>query len=217
MPEFEQSRIDAAYAHLDSVDEVFRSQRFGWNQDHGTYEYGGNLFDELVKEITYQGISGASADAAYAKLRQSCRVSEEDPIRPEDILNATSDQLSTPTTGLTTNKIRSLRDLASRVASGDLDLSLDHLDSCSDEELERQLGSVFGVGPGTVNHYRRYTLGHLDVINPANKKIQRGLQLAYSLKVLPSTEQAESMMAKWIPYRAIGQWHMWKLGNEDRG
>ena len=217
MPEYSKSRIDSAYAHLDAVDEVFRQQRIGWNQDHGAYQYGGDPFDQLVREIAYQGISGPSADAAYGKLRRACLVPEGQLIGPEHILNATAGQMNVSITGLTQSKIKSLQDLAARVASGDLNLTLAHLDSLAGDELERQLCAVHGIGPGTVNHYRRYTLGHLNVINPSNRSIQRGLQLAFGLQAMPSTEQAENMMEKWTPYRAVGQRHMWMLGKENPG
>ena len=217
MPEYSKSRIDSAYAHLDAVDEVFRQQRIGWNQDHGMYHYGGDPFDQLVREIAYQGINGPSADAAYRKLRRACLVQDGQLIRPQHILEATAEQLHTRTTGLTESKIKSLQDLATRVASGDFDLTIEHLDSLAGDELERQLCEVHGIGPGTVNHYRRYTLGHLNVINSSNRSIQRGLQLAFGLQAMPSSEQAENMMEKWTPYRAVGQWHMWMLGKENPG
>ena len=214
MPEFSQSCIDAAYAHLRDVDNVVRGQLYGWQQDHGTYWWGGDLFHKLAWEIAYQNMTGEYADSVCDKLRRVLRIPTDEPLAPE-LIERLADVEIKESTGLTLNKSRAVLDLSRRVSSGELTLDLSYLDSLQERELEEEIKG-FGIGPTTINHYRRYTLGHLDVINPTDHAIQRGLQLAYHLPSQPTSEQAEALMAKWSPYRAVGQWHMWELGQAKK-
>lgn len=213
MPTFRQSRIEAAYAHLKDVDSTLAAIFDDWPVEHGWFWHGGDLFDRLVAEICYQGITGASADAAHRKLKCSLGLGQEEPTTPELILEMTEAQFRT--SGLAGRKWKYLRDLANRVQRGDLVLEMDHLDGLSETELVEALSAVYGIGPVTINHYRRYTLGHLDVIYPGGKAIQRGLQIAYRLSERPDESKAAGIMAAWSPYRAVGQWHMWMLGSSN--
>jgi DNA-3-methyladenine glycosylase II len=114
--------------------------------------------------------------------------------------------------GLSAGKMRSLRDLAGRCLSGELDLA--ELPSLPDEEVVARLLPVHGIGRWTAEMFLIFSLGRLDVLPLADLGLRAGVRLHYELPDLPAKEHLIERAEAWRPYRSIATWFMWRgLGN----
>ena len=78
------------------------------------------------------------------------------------------------------------------------------------EELNKRLVSVFGIGPWSVNMFEIFCLGRLDIFSSKDA----GLRLAMnnSKMVQPDSDwiKYDEYAKKWSPYRTIAALHLWK-------
>src|SRR5580693_7547119 len=95
----------------------------------------GSHFAGLVEAIVYQQLAGAAAAAIHRRLVASLN----DDVQPEVLLALSDETLRA--VGLSANKARSLRDLASKVLDGTVILSPRGLSRQSDEEVIARLSS----------------------------------------------------------------------------
>src|SRR6266700_3482752 len=89
----------------------------------------GAHFAGLVEAIVYQQLAGAAANANHRRLVAAL----DDDVRPEALLALSDETLRGA--GLSANKARSLRDLATKVLDGTVVLSPRGLSHRSDEEV----------------------------------------------------------------------------------
>ena len=80
----------------------------------------------------------------------------------------------------------------------------------NNEELNKRLVSVFGIGPWSVNMFEIFCLGRLDIFSSKDA----GLRLAMnnSKMVQPDSDwiKYDEYAKKWSPYRTIAALHLWK-------
>ena len=114
-------------------------------------------FAALVQAIVYQQLAGAAARAIHGRLVAAL----DNEVEPEALLALPDETLRA--VGLSTNKVRSLRDLATRVLDGTVVLSPRGLSRQSDEEVIARLSTVRGIGPWTAQMFLMFQLRRLDV------------------------------------------------------
>src|SRR4051794_21664951 len=111
-------------------------------------------FAELVRAICYQQLAGAAARAIHGRVEA---LYDGTPT-PEAVL-ATPDA-ALRGAGLSANKLASIRDLATRVELGEV--QLDRVSRLPDDEVVRELTLVRGIGRWTAEMFLMFQLGRLD-------------------------------------------------------
>jgi DNA-3-methyladenine glycosylase II len=171
--------------------------RFSAN-DSGTH------FDALVRAIVYQQLSGKAAATILGRVLE--RFGGNFPT-PSALLAAPEEDLRSA--GLSRQKLSSLRDLALHVESGEL--MLDEVALLPDEEVERQLVMVKGIGQWSAQMFLMFRLGRPDVMPAADLGIRKGVQMLDSLSGLPAPAAVAARAEPWAPYRSLASWYLWRL------
>lgn len=168
-----------------------------------TLRHNSDRFAVLVHSIISQQISTKAASAIRGRLLAS--------MGPLGITAASlrkATELKLRKVGLSTPKIRYLRDLADKVHQGHV--PLDHLHELSDEEVIEYLVAINGIGPWTAQMFLIFSLGRLDILPAADFGLRAGVQRHYKLRKLPDKNRLHRLAEPWRPYRSIGTWYIWR-------
>lgn len=110
--------------------------------------------------------------------------------------------------GLSGNKLAAIRDLASKVRSGEVDVS--DLGDQSDDEIVRRLTSVRGVGPWTAHMYLMFRMHRPDVWPVGDLGVRSGFAKIHALAGLPSQKDLEPLGEAYRPWRSAAAWYCWR-------
>ena len=102
--------------------------------------------------------------------------------------------------GLTGARVKTLRALATEVASGRL--SLEPL--ADRDEVRARLGALPGIGPWTVEYVAMRALGDPDAFPATDLVLKRAL-----------TDSTQDRSEQWRPWRAYAAMHLWKSTTEE--
>ena len=173
-------------------------------QEVGAYEIKirKDAFRSLVEAIIYQQLAGSAAAVIYNRF-----VKIHGRFPEANQLLATPDS-ALRTAGLSSRKIEYLKDLSSKVADGQLKLSL--LREMGDEQVIEHLLQGKGIGRWTAERFLIFCLGREDVLPVGDLGLRKAMQKTYGLRQLPSPEVMHNIAQLWRPYRSIGTWYMWK-------
>ena len=169
----------------------------------------GTHFDAVMRAIIFQQLSGQAAGTIHRRFQEL--YGGRDPS-PKELLRTSDAKLRA--VGLSGQKTRYLKDLATRVESGEC--PIDSLDELSDDEIIEALTSVKGVGRWTAQMFLMFRLGRPDVLPDLDLGIQKGIKLAYKLRKHPVPKRVLKIGAKWAPYRTIASWYLWRLLDVDK-
>ena len=165
-------------------------------------------FQSLVLFILEQQVSLASAAAAYTKVRTRIGVME-----PVALLATTPEELRID--GVSRQKDRYLRALATAVSSGELDLAA--LDELTDDEVRRELMALPGIGSWTADVYLLACLNRPDLWPVGDRALQVAVAEALRLDVVPVKDELEAIGERWRPYRSTAARLLWHGYLERRG
>lgn len=169
----------------------------------------GTHFEALTRSIVYQQLSGKAAGTILSRVHA---LYPDNRPTPEAVLASTDEQLRAA--GLSRQKIGYLRDLSSKVVSGEL--PLDALEGMSDDELISHLVQVKGIGRWTAQMFMMFRLGRPDVLPELDLGIQNAIKRAYSKRTRPTPKQVKRIGAKWSPHSTVACWYLWRsLDNGD--
>jgi DNA-3-methyladenine glycosylase II len=163
----------------------------------------GAHFDHVLRAIVYQQLSGKAAATILARVH--ALYGDRAPT-PAELAATPAARLRRA--GLSRQKLRYMKDLARRAASGRL--ALDALDGLPDAAVIEALTAVHGVGVWTAQMFLMFRLGRLDVLPVLDLGIQKGMQHTYGLRRLPTPVQMERVAAAWRPYRSVACWYLWR-------
>ena len=110
--------------------------------------------------------------------------------------------------GLSNAKVEYLRDLATRVKDGRLDLA--RLKDLSDEDVCAELVQVKGIGRWSAEMFLIFHLGRHDVISAGDLGIRRAIQVAYGMDDLPGPEDIDRIAEPWRPHRTLAGLYLWR-------
>ncbi|HEY8857957.1 MAG TPA: hypothetical protein VIM27_00800, partial [Gaiellales bacterium] len=130
-----------------------------------------------------------------------------DDVEPEALLALSDETLRA--VGLSTNKVRSLRDLATKVLDGTVVLSPRGLSRQSDEEVIASLSTVRGIGPWTAQMFLMFQLRRLDVWPVGDYGVRHGYGLAWNVPT-PTARELEPLGEPYRPYRTVVAWYCWR-------
>jgi len=160
-------------------------------------------FAVLVRSIVAQQISGKAARSISARLEQSLGKLG---LHPKAIARA--DEATLRAAGLSTAKMRAVRDLAARVLDGSV--VLDNLHELDDEAIIGHLTPVRGIGRWTAEMFLIFGLGRLDVLPLADLGLRVGVQRQLGLKQIPDKKHITEIAEAWRPYRTVATWYLWR-------
>lgn len=159
-------------------------------------------FRALVHAIISQQLSAkASAtierrfDALFAGNRPT----------PREVLEQPDERLRAA--GMSSQKIRYVRDLCARVGEGALDLHA--LNTLPDDAVIAALTQVKGIGRWTAEMFLMFRLHRPDVLPVGDLGIVKAVQKAYGLRTAPTTERLLKLGEPWRPYRSVACWYLW--------
>jgi DNA-3-methyladenine glycosylase II len=192
-----------ARRHLSRVDPVLAAliRRVGpCRLGHGPVR---DPFQALLRAIVSQQLSVKAANTIFERLLTLFPGGRAEPARllvfaDEDLRRA----------GLSGQKIRYMRDLATRVLDGRLRLA--RLDRLSDQEVLQALTEVKGIGRWTAEIFLMFKLGRLDVLPADDLGLLNAAQGLYALRRRPAPARLLRMGEAWRPYRSVACWYLWR-------
>ncbi len=155
-------------------------------------------FIDLVESIVSQQLSGKAAKTIFGRVKEG--VGE---VTPENILKVSDEKFRS--FGLSRQKLSYIKDLSQKVK--DKTLKIKTLNKLSDEEVERELVLVKGIGVWTAQMFLMFTLGRSDVFPSGDLGIKNGITklLKKELKV----QEMEQFAIRWKPFRTVASWYIW--------
>jgi DNA-3-methyladenine glycosylase II len=198
IPALTEADLAAAVAVLAARDPglAMIAARFGvpplWAREPG--------FATLVHLVLEQQVSLTSAKAAFDRL-----VAATDPLTPASLLRLDDAELLA--IGFSRQKTRYARALAEAVASGDLDL--DALPGADDDEVDRRLTSVPGIGPWTATIYRLMVLLRPDAWPVGDIALAQAVADTRGLDGRPTPGELQAIAEDWRPWRAVAARMLW--------
>jgi DNA-3-methyladenine glycosylase II len=159
-------------------------------------------FAALVEAIVYQQLAGAAARAIHGRLILACTTTWSPkrcwhcPMRHSAV-------------GLSTNKLRSLRDLATKVLDGTVILFPRDLSGQSEDEVVARLSTVRGIGPWTAHPLLMFQLRRLDVWPVVDLGVRHGYGFAWEVPT-PTPRELEPLGEPYRPYRTVVAWYCWR-------
>ncbi|HBH52213.1 MAG TPA: DNA-3-methyladenine glycosylase 2 family protein [Planctomycetaceae bacterium] len=163
----------------------------------------GARFPMLVRSILSQQISGKAARSIETRLRDRLKPFR---VTPEAIASLSAEELRG--VGVSPQKARSLHDLASRVAQGEVRLS--RMGRMSDDEVIAELIQVRGIGVWTAQMFLMFSLGRPDVFPHDDFGIRSALKRLHRLSELPDRATSHHLASPWRPYATIASWYCWR-------
>jgi len=160
-------------------------------------------FAALVRSILYQQLAGGAASAIHARLVSALDAR----VTPERLVDLNPADLRA--LGLSQSKTACLRDLASKVLDGSVDLEPSRLRAESDEEIVARLSAVRGIGRWTAEMFLMFQLRRLDVWPSGDLGVRRGYGLAWDIP-MPSARELEPLGEPYRPYRSVVAWYCWR-------
>ena len=193
-----EADLPAAVERLAARDPALASiaERFGtpplWAREPG--------FPTLVHLILEQQVSLASAKAAFDRL--NARVGE---LTPGALLALDDGELLA--IGFSRQKTRYARALATAVEAGELDLH--GLDDADDDEVDRRLTALPGIGPWTATIYRLMVLCRPDAWPVHDIALAQALAEVRGLPARPTPQELDEAAEAWRPLRAVAARLLW--------
>lgn len=157
-------------------------------------------FPTLVHLVLEQQVSLASARAAFDRL-----LAATDPLTPHSLLALGDVELLA--IGFSRQKARYARALALAVATGTLDLAA--LSDLDDEEVDRRLTAVPGIGPWTATIYRLMVLLRPDAWPVGDIALAQAVAETRGLDGRPTPEELRVIAEAWRPWRAVAARMLW--------
>lgn len=162
-------------------------------------------FEYLVRAIVYQQLAAAAAATIHGRFVKALRGR----VSPGAILKAREENLRAA--GLSKGKLCAVRDLAAKAPS----LVLDELPWLPDEEVERRLTSVRGIGPWTAHMFLMFALRRPDVWPVLDLGVRTGFARIHGLAEPPRAKDMVPLGDAYRPWRSAAAWYCWRALETD--
>jgi DNA-3-methyladenine glycosylase II len=162
-----------------------------------------DAYGALLRAIVGQQLSTKAARTIYLRVIDLFGGSTPS---PEQLLEAREEDLRAA--GLSGRKTEYVRDLASHVLSGELEL--DRLEELGDEEVIAEIVAVRGLGQWTAEMFLLFHLERPDVLSGGDLGIRKAIQIEYGLEKMPPPTQVLEIGEPWRPYRSLASLYLWE-------
>ena len=160
-----------------------------------------DAFTALTHSIISQQLSTKAADTIARRFNALF----QGPPTPAAVALVDDGQLRA--VGLSSQKIRYMRDLCARIADGSLRLHA--VNELPDEDVIQSLTQVKGIGRWTAEMFLMFRLHRPDVLPVDDLGILKAVQRAYGLRKMPRAERLTKIGESWRPYRSVACWYLW--------
>ncbi len=162
-----------------------------------------DAYGALLRAIVGQQLSTKAARTIYLRVLD---IFDGRTPKPEQLLEASEADLRGA--GLSGRKVEYVRDLASHVLNGELEL--DRLDELSDEEVTEELVAVRGLGQWTAEMFLIFHLERPDVLSGGDLGIRKAVQIEYGLEEMPAPQKVLEIGEAWRPHRSLASLYLWE-------
>jgi DNA-3-methyladenine glycosylase II len=162
-----------------------------------------DAYGAMLRAIVGQQLSTKAARTIH---RRVCEIFGGATPSPEQLLEASEAELRGA--GLSGRKVEYLRDLASHVLDGELEL--DRLGELSDEEVVAEIVAVRGLGQWTAEMFLLFHLERPDVLSGGDLGIRKAVQIEYGLGELPPPAEVLEIGEPWRPHRSLASLYLWE-------
>jgi 3-methyladenine DNA glycosylase/8-oxoguanine DNA glycosylase len=190
------ARRDPVLARMKREHGVPELQRKGKRRPH---------FAELARMICYQQLAGRAAAAIHGRFEALF----DGPPTPEAVLALPFETLRS--VGLSNAKATSIRDLATKVEEGLVEL--DRVARLGDDKVVSELVLVRGIGEWTAHMFLMFQLGRLDVWPTLDFGVRAGFARMYDLAEMPTPKQLAAEGDRFRPYRSLVAWYCWRAAD----
>lgn len=160
-------------------------------------------FEAIASAIVGQQISIAAAAAIWSRMEAAGLTD------PQTMASASEDDLRAA--GLSRPKARYLQAIAK--AQPDWQA----LREMPDDEAQKQLVALPGIGVWTAEIYLKFAMGRADVLAAGDLALQEGARMMYGLEARPTAAQLRDMAKAWSPWRAVAARGLWAYYRQAKG
>ena len=160
-------------------------------------------YGALLRAIVGQQLSTKAARTIYGRILD---LFDGAAPPPERLLEA--DEADLRGAGLSGRKVEYIRDLASHVLSGELEL--DRLGKLADEEVVEEIVAVRGLGVWTAEMFLLFHLERPDVLSGGDLGIRKAVQIEYGLDEMPTPTRVLEIGEPWRPHRSLASLYLWE-------
>jgi len=186
----------ALIERIGPIDIATRQQRR--NEERPVDAYGA-----LLRAIVGQQLSTKAARTIYLRVVELFGGTTPS---PEQLLEAKEEDLRGA--GLSGRKTEYVRDLASHVLGGELEL--DRLDELGDEEVIEEIVAIRGLGQWTAEMFLLFHLERPDVLSGGDLGIRKAVQVEYGLGEMPPPKRVIEIGEPWRPHRSLASLYLWE-------
>jgi DNA-3-methyladenine glycosylase II len=162
-----------------------------------------DAYGALLRAIVGQQLSTKAARTIYLRVLD---LFGGDTPSPEQLLEASETDLRGA--GLSGRKVEYIRDLATHVIDGELEL--DRLDDLGDEEAIAEMVAVRGLGRWTAEMFLMFHLQRPDILSGGDLGIRKAIQVEYGLGEMPTPAEVEEIGEPWRPHRSLASLYLWE-------
>jgi DNA-3-methyladenine glycosylase II len=176
-------------------------------------------FESLIESIMYQQLHGKAAATIHRRVREYFG---GDPT-PQQLISTPDEPLRAA--GVSSNKIKALRDLAARTLDGTVP-SHAAIKKMPDADIVERLTAVRGIGPWTVEMLLIFRMGRPDVLPVTDYGVRKGYALTFqrvprsrplASNDLPKPDVVFRRGRRWAPFRSVASWYLWRACDLAKG
>jgi len=159
-------------------------------------------FFYLVRAICHQQLAGKAARTIHGRFIEA--VGRD--VSPENVLCLSESTLRAA--GLSGNKLGAIRDLATKIQSGELEVH--DLEMRSDEEIVSRLTLVKGIGEWTAHMYLMFLLHRPDVWPVGDLAVRAGYARVQGMAEDLSKKELRPLGDPYRPWRSAAAWYCYR-------
>ena len=159
-------------------------------------------FFYLVRAICHQQLAGKAARTIHGRFIEA--VGRD--VSPENVLCLSESTLRAA--GLSGNKLGAIRDLATKIQSGELEVH--DLEIRSDEEIVSRLTLVKGIGEWTAHMYLMFRLHRPDVWPVGDLAVRAGYARVQGMAEDLSKKELRPLGDPYRPWRSAAAWYCYR-------
>jgi len=166
-----------------------------------------NPFEELVKAIIYQQLSGKAASTIYNRFLE---IYKNNHPTTTELMNTEHQKLRS--VGLSNRKAEYIKSIAEFFNINSYNLN--DFSKMKNDDIFNKLINIRGVGPWTIDMFLMFTLHRLDIFPSLDLGVQKGFSIFYHSKKIYSPKSMLKEANKWRPYRSIASHYFWKIADD---
>lgn len=186
-----------------------RDPDFGpWVKEIGTIRLAdtsevGEPFAYLTRAICYQQLAGKAAATIHGRVIDALKGD----VSPKKVLRVRETTLRKA--GLSRNKLAAIRDLATKIASGEVEVH--DLADQPDDEIVRRLTQVRGIGEWTAQMYLMFRLHRPDVWPTGDLGVRQGFAKVRRMETAPTAKELGPLGEAYRPWRSAAAFYCWRI------